>query len=158
MDSSECTDAVMEYLGRRLSAASNASAAVWAEQLRESVSVPVQYLSPLGRQPRTGKPAPIGARPGPGKTSRRPPQALIIRSSPGEPPRKEFGDYYDSITHETTREGDLVITRIGSRLPGRGPWLEFGTDKIAPRPHFAPLHEQLKSEAVERIKGNLTPE
>lgn len=123
----QVADGLTDYLGERLFPAMDACGKEWAEGLRRDISVPV------GRS---------GSR--------------IIRSLPGEPPRREFGDYYDSITHVTRRESStLIITEIGSILPNRGVWLEGGTSRIRPRPAFGPLHDRIESEAPNKIASKL---
>lgn len=64
-----------------------------AEILREKVSVPVEYET----GPRGG--------------------VRIIRSKPGEPPRKETGALQTSIESETIEVGDEVATAVTVSVP-----------------------------------------
>jgi hypothetical protein len=88
-----------------------------ATELKYKVSVPVQYVA----GPRGG--------------------TRVIRSLPGEPPRKETGRLQASINHETVAAGDVVETAI-----------------TAAAPYAARLQEQMnrpitdgESDAVERL-------
>jgi hypothetical protein len=98
-----------------------------ATDLRESLSVPVQY---------------VGSR--------------IIRSKPGERPRKETGKYRGTVATDTTIEGRRVVTRIGPRSH-IAEFLEDGTSRMAPRPHVGPLYRQVSVEAADRIESLLPP-
>lgn len=71
-------------------------------------------------------------------------------SAPGEPPAPDTGSYRDSITEgpmEVTR--DSVSAEVYTDDP-RGPWLEYGTRRMAARPHFRPALEQAEPE-IDRI-------
>jgi hypothetical protein len=92
------------------------------DALRESVSVPVQYA---------------GSR--------------VIRSAPGEPPRRETGDYRAGLGTELTFLPAGVSTSIFTDAP-LGPWLENGTSRgLAARPHFAPIFDRYAARAAETI-------
>lgn len=80
---------------------------------------------------------------------------VVVRSLPGEPPRRDTGDYQATVRHETRTEGNTVTTAAGtdSQL---GPWLEGGTSRMKPRPHFKPVREEFAAEAVERVKQALS--
>jgi hypothetical protein len=73
-----------------------------------------------------------------------------IRSKPGEPPRRDTGEYQDSIDHRTSVEGDKVIAVAGTSME-RGVWLEKGTGRMRPRPHASKLAEEFGGEIVERV-------
>lgn len=122
----QVAEGLTDFLAGHLVPAMDTCGKEWADGLRRDVSVPV------GRS---------GSR--------------IVRSLPGEPPRREHGDYIDSILHDTRREGALVITEIGSILPNRGVWLEGGTSRIRPRPSFGPLHQRIQAEAAGKISSKL---
>lgn len=96
-----------------------------ASRLRESVSVPVG---------RDGK--------------------HVVRSLPGERPRRDEGDYQASLRHVTTVDGDKVKTAAGTDME-RGQWLEKGTERMLARPHFQPLFDEFRSESEERARAAL---
>lgn len=64
-------------------------------------------------------------------------------SAPGDPPATDTGVYKTSWRRRTTA--------LGSATPGgdlyteqeRGPWLEYGTARMAARPHAGPVAEQM---------------
>ena len=122
----EIADGLTDWLAERVMPAMDSCGAEWAEGQRARVGVQVGYS---------------GSR--------------VIRSLPGEPPRREHGHFQDSITHQTRREGNLIITEIGSLLPNRGVWLEGGTSRMKPRPSFGPLHDEVEQEAADKILSKL---
>jgi hypothetical protein len=66
----------------------------------------------------------------------------IIRSLPGEPPRKEFGTYVTTIKHKRMPGGHSVEElSIYSNDP-RALWFEKGTSRMAKRPHFAVIQKK----------------
>lgn len=73
-----------------------------------------------------------------------------IRSRPGEPPRRDTGDYQDSIEHRVTVEGDKVSAIAGTTME-RAVWLENGTDRMKPRPNASKLADEFAGEVVERV-------
>lgn len=79
--------------------------------------------------------------------------AGVVRSKPGEPPRKEHGDYARSIRH-TVSEGENGPDSATLRLYTNsviGTYLEFGTDRMRPRPHFAVVFERRRDDVVNRV-------
>lgn len=126
MTPEECTNAVCEHVAGRLVPAVETVAAGITADVKQRIGVPVGYAN--GR---------------------------VIRSRPGEPPRREFGDYIGSWTYTVVREGDVIKGTSGSTMPGRGVWLEKGTGRIAPRPHVEPAYQQARAEATQQIKQNL---
>ncbi len=78
----------------------------------------------------------------------------IIRSKPGEPPRRETGKYQASIKHTVTVAGNRVRGEAGTPMLLRV-WFRDGTARMAPRPHFAQVYRKAKAEAAERIKQKL---
>lgn len=91
------------------------------DALRTSVSVPVGYA---------------GSR--------------VIRSRPGEPPRRETGDYRAGLGTELTYLPAGVSTSIFTD-DQLGPWLENGTSRMEARPHFEPIFDRYAARAAEAI-------
>lgn len=60
-------------------------------------------------------------------------------SAPGESPAIDTFEYGQSIKVISDSDGFATIG-TDSEL---GPWLEFGTSKMAPRPHFTPAFAQM---------------
>lgn len=56
------------------------------------------------------------------------------RSAPGEPPAPQTGAYEASFGHEKVK---MLEYQVGTN-DKRAVWLEFGTSKMAPRPHMRP--------------------
>lgn len=78
----------------------------------------------------------------------------IIRSKPGEPPRRETGKYQGSITHYTRRQGNAIRGAAGTPMQ-RGVWLNHGTSRMAARPHFDRVYQEARDTAAQRIKDKL---
>lgn len=57
----------------------------------------------------------------------------LVRSKPGEPPRKQYGHLRRSITHQTDRKE--LVAYVGSNL-AYARFLELGTSKMLPRPYL----------------------
>ena len=73
-----------------------------------------------------------------------------IRSKPGEPPRRETGEYQDSIESRVEIEGDKVTAVAGTTME-RGVWLEKGTGRMKPRPHASKVADEFGGEVVDRV-------
>lgn len=74
----------------------------------------------------------------------------VERSKPGESPRRDRGDYYKSFGHAVTSDGDRVAAHAGTDME-RGQWLEGGTGRMAPRPHFGVVFRRLLSGISDRF-------
>jgi hypothetical protein len=80
------------------------------EDVRDRISVPVEYVGDY-----------------------------VIRSSPGEPPRKEFGNLWGSCEHTVDNQPALTVMAGGPSAP-YAKKLEYGDGaKLKPRPYFGPL-------------------
>jgi hypothetical protein len=114
----------------RVRKAVNDLAYACAEDVREAVSIEVEYV----RGPRGGK--------------------RVIRSKPGEAPRKEKGSYINSITSQMN-EGEPISASAytTSRI---GVYLEDGTEKMAPRPHWGPAFRRWSERAAKFIFRQLS--
>lgn len=77
-----------------------------------------------------------------------------IHSKPGEPPRRESGNYRDSWQHATEVRGDTVRAVTGTPME-LGLWLEKGTGRMAPRPHASKLAQEFGGEVVTRVREAL---
>jgi phage gpG-like protein len=67
-------------------------------------------------------------------------------SAPGEAPAIDTGAYVNSIQTTETKDGAEVGTNMEY-----GPFLEFGTGRIAKRPHFTPAVERIERKIPEGI-------
>lgn len=72
----------------------------------------------------------------------------IIRSLPGEAPRREFGNLQDSQQIDVTvNQNEISATLFTDSLIGA--YLEHGTSRILPRPHYEPYAKRVESLAAE---------
>jgi hypothetical protein len=80
----------------------------------------------------------------------------VIRSAPGEHPRRDTGRLFGSIAQDVEREGDLFTITVDTDTP-YAPYLEFGTSKMAIRPIFDGMLERfepiLMNTAIAVIEG-----
>jgi phage gpG-like protein len=67
-------------------------------------------------------------------------------SAPGEAPAIDTGAYVNSIQTTEIKDGAEVGTNMEY-----GPFLEFGTGRIAKRPHFTPAVERIERKIPEGI-------
>jgi hypothetical protein len=74
----------------------------------------------------------------------------IIRSRPGEPPRREFGNYRIAFDSFVEDRGSAVHGEAGNRMM-RAVYFRDGTSRMKPRPHFEPVHKQLLSTVRQRF-------
>lgn len=142
---SQVADAITDYIASRLEAALSDYMTEKQANMWQIISVPVQYMDAFGRLSIANRrrPQPIGPLPGPGATQRTPPQRLIVRSKKGESPRKEFGNYYESMKVVVRRQGDVIVGELGTDIrDGRATRLEFDLD----RPHFRTIYARMRQE------------
>lgn len=63
----------------------------------------------------------------------------VIRSNPGEPPRRETGEYQQSLKYRVLPGAETVDDLSIYSSDIRSLWFEGGTKHMAKRPHFAVL-------------------
>lgn len=85
-----------------------------------------------------------------GKSGRRNALGIYVHSLPGEPPRRQTGDYWRRISHEVNRS--RRVARVGTNLK-TAKWLEFGTRKMKARPHFRPTLDRMRGRIEGIIRG-----
>ena len=64
-------------------------------------------------------------------------------SAPGQPPAVDTGTYRASWRHRFGGIGSASPTGDVYTEQERGPWLEFGTARMAARPHAGPVSERM---------------
>lgn len=74
----------------------------------------------------------------------------IIRSAPGEPPRKEFGELVATIDSNLV-DGPDLFPSLRVSIAGVAEELEFGSGNVEPRPHMGPLRESMKNYAADEV-------
>ena len=79
-------------------------------------------------------------------------QKFYTASSPGEPPAQATGRLRQSIKTSIQSEGKVIVGRIGTDLD-YGKTLEFGDDKVAPRPWLHPSFEKARDKISEILDG-----
>lgn len=121
-------DKLIADLEARAQSAFSQVGAIVADDLRKTISKPVGFR--------------IGKRGG----------SVPIRSRPGEPPRREFGNYIASIDQTTAKGVDRVMTTIFTDNPIGG-FLERGTSRMVQRPHFKPIFDEYAG-GVRKLVGD----
>jgi hypothetical protein len=77
-------------------------------------------------------------------------------SAPGQPPAVDTGRYRQSWWVDHRREGpDTWSVEVGTK-DRRGPWLEYGTRHMAPRPHLRPAVLGALRDIVRMIADGVT--
>ncbi len=147
------SDAITAKVSRDLEAAMSDYMTEKQAEIRTMISVPVQYSAIRGLAFRgVSKPRPIGPLPGPGALAAGRATGRITRSKTGEPPRKEFGNYYESMKVVVRNEGDKIVGVLGTDIKdGRAPVLEFTLN----RPHFRTIYARMRSDVISGLKGYL---
>ncbi len=85
------------------------------------------------------------SRPGTGRKYRRyNPNRIHQASSPGEAPAIDQGQLVQAITAWMVRPGHWRVGVAGGEIGKIGLYLEFGTQRIAPRPFVRPAVEKLR--------------
>lgn len=100
--------------------------------------------------------------PGTGRTYRRPgasgPSAVIhVASAPGKPPAVDTGRLRASYTWRTGVDARGAFVEIGTNVL-YAPFLEFGTRRMAARPHLRPAVNELRKEIVALIRRGIVEE
>jgi hypothetical protein len=92
---------------------------------------------------------------------------VVVRSAPGEPPRKEFGQLQSHVEHDVVVQGEKVVGSVYSHRPPREPRddpnaavrLEYGGYShgvhIQPRPHVVQEVELLRNSAAAEYADQL---
>lgn len=79
-------------------------------------------------------------------------------SAPGDPPAVDRGLYRASWDWAVRRAGVIFELLLGTD-DERGPWLEFGTSDMEPRPHLRVLMERIRnSRRVSEVIGRIITE
>jgi hypothetical protein len=94
--------------------------------IREKISVDVEYID----GPRGG--------------------VRVIRSLPGEPPRRETGTLQDSYQSAVEADAGEVTLDVFSDCPYAGN-LENGTARVLPRPHVADTADEMTEQFLDRV-------
>jgi hypothetical protein len=69
-------------------------------------------------------------------------------SAPGHPPTVDTGQYRNSIQVDVSQQREpKPVVRVGTNSV-KGPWLEFGRGRIAPRPHWIPTLRKEREKLV----------
>lgn len=123
-------DELMDDLQRRKERAFNEFAREVAADLKELIGTPVQQAQVSGSRGR----------------SRR----QIVRSKPGEAPRKETGAYQKSIQSAVEPEGNHLAAVIYTTAKV-GTYLEEGTRRMDPRPHWITIERKWRPRFAQRI-------
>lgn len=79
-------------------------------------------------------------------------ESTLAKKQAGDSPLLETGEFRDSIKHNSSDD----VAHVGTN-DQRGPWFEFGTDKMPPRPVFGVAIIKAKDE-IEAAVGKVTVE
>lgn len=78
--------------------------------------------------------------------------ALHQASAPGEFPAADSGRLDQSITSAMTHDGpDRFVSETGANAP-HGPFLEFGTSRMEPRPFMGPSFDEVRPQVEASIR------
>jgi hypothetical protein len=73
----------------------------------------------------------------------------VIRSLPGEPPRRDRGDLYDNIESRTEADAEVITVSVDTDIP-HALFTDAGTDRMAARPH-APDPDEFLASLVDAV-------
>ena len=80
--------------------------------------------------------------------------AKIVRSRPGQPPRKSSGNLQNSVDYLLEQKGtEISIKVFCDNSAPYALYLEYGTQKTAPRPFMLPTLNKYALVLKEEIKG-----
>lgn len=96
------------------------------------------------------------SQPGKGRTYRRG-QVLHRASRPGSPPAVDTGRLRASYTWRVGEDAQGPYVEIGTNVL-YAPFLEFGTRKMAPRPHLRPSVNAIRSKITRLIRDGVIQE
>lgn len=121
--------------------------------MRELISVQVQYGQPAGRPSDGGRRIQGRNRSGPGLRLDQVPESRKVRSAKGEAPRKEYGLLTKSMITWTVSGPASVTTFMGSdeSIADYSRYLE----QLLDRPHFATIAARVERYASDRILSRL---
>lgn len=77
---------------------------------------------------------------------------VVVRSLPGESPRRESGNLYESIDTRTSSDDQVVSTEIDSDVE-YGFTLEVGRENVLPRPHRDPIVDRFTEPMIDAVIG-----
>jgi len=80
------------------------------------------------------------------------PKRVVSVSKPGDPPNSDTGRLVQSIKFDFKKDG--LVGRVGSNLKYAA-WLEFGTERMDPRPWLAPAIEEASDDVAEIFSRNI---
>lgn len=93
--------------------------------------------------------------PGRGRVYRIPGQKTLHRASaPGDPPAVLFGRLRSSYTWSSGSDSRGPYVEIGTNLE-KAPFLEFGTRRMRPRPHFRPAVDDTTGEIAAAVAAGI---
>ncbi len=75
-------------------------------------------------------------------------------SQPGEPPHKRTGDLQSSFRINKRDSGTEIVREIITDEMKLANWLEYGTERMEPRPFILPINNRLE-EDLPRIANNI---
>jgi HK97 gp10 family phage protein len=73
-----------------------------------------------------------------------------VISKPGYPPNWDTGQLAKSYQFKIEDIGNMTKATVGSRL-NYAAYLEFGTNKMGPRPHLKPAYEKITEKIEKRL-------
>lgn len=80
---------------------------------------------------------------------------VVVRSAPGESPRRESGDLYESIDARTATDDQVVTTEVDTDIE-YGYTLEVGRTNCLPRPHRTPIFERFADPMIDAVVNAIT--
>ena len=75
-------------------------------------------------------------------------------SEPGHPPHRRTGRLQEGVSYIVRQEGSKTFLEVANDTPYAG-YLEFGTDRIAPRPALEPMKDKFAPVIADRLETSL---